>query len=177
MPDMKKSFKLTKKAIKAPANKTIVWKDLIEETSKTKESEQDKIKEEAIEEEEAFVKPANKFMYEDEEENVAFNPSDPIISFRKMVSYNKEDLVAKALAQMNDYILNRLPFVVTEDSFRQLTECANELRKACVSEQEEKYWDEWFTDISNNHKDFFNHLKGQGLSLIKGNNKEIFKVE
>lgn len=177
---MKKAFKIAKKANiakKYDNQKTLIWKDVIGELS-TKEEDEVRMKEEEIMEEEgAFIKPANKFMFEDEDEQIAFNPSEPVTSFRKMISYNKEDLVSKALQQMNDYILNKLPFVVTEDSFQQLTGCARELRQACVSQQEEKYWDEWFTDISCNHKVFFNHLKGQGLGLIKGSNAAVFRVE
>lgn len=52
---------------------------------------------------------------------MAFSPSNPITSFRKMINYNKEDLVSKALADMNNYIFNKLPFVVTEDAYKHLT--------------------------------------------------------
>ena len=59
----------------------------------------------------------------------------PVSSFRKMVSYNKEDLVSTALNAMTNYIKNKIDFSVTEEAFKHLTECANELRNACASEQ------------------------------------------
>ena len=43
-----------------------------------------------------------------------FNPTQPILSFRKMVNYNKEDLVTKALEAMKGYINSKLPFTVTD---------------------------------------------------------------
>lgn len=87
------------------------------------------------------MKPNSKFLFEDEEDQMAFNPANPITSFRKMINYNKEDLVSKALADINHYILNKLSFVVTEEAYKHLSECAAEMRNACVSQQEEKYWD------------------------------------
>ena len=44
---------------------------------------------------------------------MGFNPSNPIVTFKKMISFNKEDLVLKALKEMNQYILNKLAFSVT----------------------------------------------------------------
>ena len=37
-----------------------------------------------------------------------------MLSFRRMVSYNKEDLVGKALYEMKKYITGKLPFTVTD---------------------------------------------------------------
>jgi hypothetical protein len=39
------------------------------------------------------VKPAMKFSADEEEDDVKFNPSNPIHSFKKMVGFNKRDLV------------------------------------------------------------------------------------
>jgi hypothetical protein len=94
-----------------------------------------------------------------------------------MVNFNKEDLVSAAFAHMNNYILHKLEYSITEEAYKHLTECATELRNACLSEQEESYWDQWFTDIRNNHPTFYQHLKAQGLGLIKGDNVEVFRVE
>ena len=49
------------------------------------------------EEEEIFVKPVNKFSFEEEDEETKFSPANPVSSFKKMISFNKEDLVSKAL--------------------------------------------------------------------------------
>jgi len=46
---------------------------------------------------------------------------------------------------MNNYITNKLAYAVTEESFKQLTECASELRNGYISQQEQNYWDAWFT--------------------------------
>lgn len=49
------------------------------------------------------------------------------------------------------------------------------MRNACVSQQEEQYWDEWFTEMKYSHEVFYKHLKNKGLGLIKGDNVEVFK--
>ena len=133
--------------------------------------------EEGMEEEVEFVKPQNKFSFEHEEEETAFNPSNPILSFKKMINYHKEDLVSKALQSMNSYITNKLAYAVTEESFKQLTECASELRNGCISQQEQNYWDAWFTEIRYNYPTFYGHLKNQGIGMIYGDNTEVFKVQ
>ena len=61
----------------------------------------------------AYIKPAHKFAFEQEEDDMGFNPSNPIVTFKIMMSFNKEDLVLKALKEMNQYILNKLAFSVT----------------------------------------------------------------
>jgi hypothetical protein len=43
------------------------------------------------------VKPALKFNAEDEEDEVRFNPSAPVPSFRRMIAFNKRDLVGEGL--------------------------------------------------------------------------------
>jgi hypothetical protein len=43
---------------------------------------------------EVFVKPVLKFSAEDEEDQARFNPSNPVSSFRKMIGFNKRDMVA-----------------------------------------------------------------------------------
>jgi hypothetical protein len=82
-----------------------------------------------------FVKPSNKFSFEDEDQETSFNPSTPVLSFKKMINYNKEDLVAKALDAMTNYMANKLTFSVTEEAYKHLSECAGEMRNACVSQQ------------------------------------------
>jgi hypothetical protein len=84
----------------------------------------------------AFVKADNKFNFEEEEQDLVFNPAAPIVSFRKMINYNKEDLVDKALKGMDNYITSKLAFTVTEEAYKQMCDCAGELRTACVSQQE-----------------------------------------
>lgn len=93
-----------------------------------------------------------------------------------MVSYNKEDLVAKALESMKQYIEGKLPFTVTEEAYKQLTDCASELRKACLQEQEHESWDNWFKHMRNDFTPFYNRMKSEGLGLIKGDNTEVFKI-
>ena len=36
---------------------------------------------------------ADKFAFEDEDQELKFIPTQPVLSFRKMINYNKEDLV------------------------------------------------------------------------------------
>ena len=57
-----------------------------------------------------FVKPEKRFDFEVQEKETSFNPALPVVSFRKMVSYNKEDLVNKALNAMTNYIKNKIDF-------------------------------------------------------------------
>ena len=122
-----------------------------------------------------MVKPFSKFSIEDEDEDVRFDPIKPIPPFKKMVSFNKKDLVADALKQMNEFILDKLVFAVTPDTIRMLGECAGELRKACVSEQEAKFWDGWFTDLQGKKASFYDYLKEQGVGLIAGDNRDLFR--
>eukprot|EP00178_Gracilaria_changii_P017855 TRINITY_DN5091_c0_g1_i1.p1 TRINITY_DN5091_c0_g1~~TRINITY_DN5091_c0_g1_i1.p1 ORF type:complete len:110 (-),score=19.94 TRINITY_DN5091_c0_g1_i1:7-336(-) len=92
-----------------------------------------------------------------------------------MINYNKEDLVAKALEAMTNYMSNKLTFSVTEEAYKHLSECASEMRSACVNQQEDKYWDRWFMEMRDSNTAFWNHMKSQGLGLIKGDNTEVFK--
>jgi hypothetical protein len=87
-----------------------------------------------------------------------------------MINYNKEDLVAKAMDSMNNYIISKLGYAVTEEAFKHLTECASELRQGCITQQEQTYWDNWFNEIRYNSPTFYDHLKAQGLGLIRGDN-------
>lgn len=48
---------------------------------------------EDIGEEMEFNKPSYKFSIEDEDEEVKFNPANPISSFKKMINFNKKDMV------------------------------------------------------------------------------------
>ena len=50
------------------------------------------------------------------------------------------------------------------------------MRKACVSQQENSFWDKWFTEMRRDFTSFHNHMKAEGLGLIKGDNQEIFKA-
>ena len=84
---------------------------------------------------EEINKSFSKFCIEDEDEDVVFNSVNPITSFKKMVGFNKKDLVGEALKNMNDFILDKLAFAVTPETIKLLADCAGELRKACVSEQ------------------------------------------
>ena len=110
--------------------------------------------------EEAIIKPFNKFSIEDEDIDIRFDPANPITSFKKMVSFNKKDLVSDALKVMNEFIMDKLAFAVTQETIKVLGECAAELRQACVSEQEEAYWDSWFNDIKKSKQSFYDYLKG-----------------
>jgi hypothetical protein len=44
------------------------------------------------------------------------------------------------------------------------------MRTACVSEREEKYWDEWFNEMGVSQVKFYDYLRSEGLGLIKGSN-------
>ncbi len=71
---------------------------------------------------------------------------------------------------MNNYIISKLGYAVTEEAFKHLTECASELRQGCITQQEQTYWDNWFNEIRYNSPTFYDHLKAQGLGLIRGDN-------
>ena len=76
------------------------------------------------EEVEQFVKPANKFSFEDEDEEMVFNPGCPVSSFKRMVQYNKQDLVLSALGSLSKFIEQKSAFSVTNEGLMQLIECA-----------------------------------------------------
>lgn len=44
-----------------------------------------------------------------------------------------------------------------------------------MSQQEEAYWDDWFNDLRKRNEKFYEHLRREGLGLIKGSNVEIFR--
>lgn len=71
-----------------------------------------------------------------EDEDVKFNPINPIWSFKKMVSFNKKDLVSEGLKYMTNYIMQKLAYCITNEAYKHLKECAEEMRTACVSERE-----------------------------------------
>ncbi len=80
---------------KQNAKKTIVWKDLITgEIGK-------------LEDEEAVGQEVGKKFTFDNEDDDKFNPAEPIVSFRKMVSNNKKDLVSEALDNLAEFIQKR----------------------------------------------------------------------
>lgn len=76
---------------------------------------------------------------------------------------------------MNNYILQKLIYSITTESFKQIGECASEMRNACISQQEQNYWDDWFNEMSEKNAAFYLYLRSQGLGLIKGDNVEIFR--
>ncbi len=77
-----------------------------------------------------------KFLADDEDEDIKFNPINPISSFKKMVSYNKKDLVGEGLKYMTNYIMQKLAYCFTNQAYKHLKECAEQMRNACVSERE-----------------------------------------
>ena len=44
---------------------------------------------------------------------MTFSPSNPVLSFQKMIKYNKEDLVSAAFAHMTNYMNHKLGYSVT----------------------------------------------------------------
>ncbi len=59
------------------------------------------------EEREGMAQEVGKKFTLDNEEDDKFNPNEPIVSFRKMISNNKKDLVNEALTNLSEYILKR----------------------------------------------------------------------
>jgi hypothetical protein len=51
----------------------------------------------------------------DNEDDDKFNPAEPIVSFRKMVTNNKKDLVTEALDKLAEYIQKRTLKTNTEE--------------------------------------------------------------
>ena len=90
---------------------------MIEELSTNQEGEMIKEEEELGE----YAIKADKFAFEDEDQQLEFNPAQPIASFKKMMNYNKEDLVGKALDSMKGYINGKVPFTITDEAYLQLT--------------------------------------------------------
>lgn len=170
---VKKEFKLVRKfnlEEKKNKAKAVMWKDIIGELAHTTPPNDPQ---ETADTE--YVKPVLKFSVEDEEEEARFNPSNPLQSFRRMVSFSKRDLVGEALKFMNNYILQRLAYSITNESYKHIAECAVEMRQACLSQQEETYWDDWFTDLALRNAKFYEYLRHEGVGLLRGSNLEIFR--
>lgn len=93
--EIKKEFKLIKKfnlEDKKNKAKAVMWKDIIGELTQHDSEKKAMLMLEETEEVE-YTKPALKFSADDEEDDAKFNPSNPLQSFRRMVSFNKRDLV------------------------------------------------------------------------------------
>jgi hypothetical protein len=58
------------------------------------------------------------------EDDEKFNPSEPILSFRKMISNNKKDLVNDALNDLSIYIEKRSRESDLDSESTHLVECA-----------------------------------------------------
>lgn len=65
-----------------------------------------------------------KFLADLEDEDIKFNPMNPVCSFKKMVSFNKKDLVGEGLKYMNNYIKQKLAYCITNEAYKHLKECA-----------------------------------------------------
>jgi hypothetical protein len=76
---------------------------------------------------------------------------------------------------MSNYILQRLAYSITTEAYSSLSECASEMRKACMSQQEETFWDDWLTDLASSHSKFHDYLRQQGIGFIKGDNVDLFR--
>lgn len=92
-----------------------------------------------------------------------------------MISFNKRDLVAEGLKSISNYVLQRLAYSITNEAYAHLAECASEMRKGCVSQQEEGFWDDWLNDLAVSNPKFHDYLISQGIGLIKGGNVELFR--
>jgi len=77
---------------------------------------------------------------------------------------------------MNDFIHDKLLFAITPDTIKFLGECSGELRQACVSQQEARYWDRWFRDMKGRKESFYDYLRTQGIGMIEEDNREIFRA-
>lgn len=98
-----------------------------------------------------------KFSADEEDKDTVFDNNDPIISFRRMVSCNKKDLVPEAIKQMDAYITERVSLSFST-GYHEVAKCAAELRKVCASEQEETFWDDWLNYFKKKNSAFYKHL-------------------
>lgn len=66
--------------------------------------------------------------FDDEEQ---FDPANPVISFDKMLSNNKKDLVNKALKEMVNYINSKSKMSTNDQAINHLLLCASNMRRGC----------------------------------------------
>jgi len=95
------------------------------------------------------LKP-NKLFGPDDEDNEHFDPTKPILSFNKMLTNNKIDLVDLALEQLTGYIKNKVATAFSEEALDHLVECASNLRRGCDEQKEGEYWDDWLERCETN---------------------------
>ena len=170
MLELKKTFGLVKNdIIKEKEAKKLVWAELIRdkevemsETSTVADSEG------------VYWK---KFNF-DEEPVLHVSSSDPISTFESMINYQKQDLVATAIREMTELIMERLAKVQESELVSsKVMECVKALRKGCVKEREENAWDIWLGGSFDRFPDFVRReLKNEGLGFITRDNKGLFEV-
>lgn len=103
-----------------------MWKDLLKET--------ETMSEEVVEEEIGEKKQWRGFTLENDKDLI-FNSSIPVLSFVKMVKNHRVDLVEEAMKSMIGYIEKKIGFVDSQDKLDHLVECAEELRNAAAREK------------------------------------------
>ena len=60
----------------------------------------------------------------------------PIVSFRKMLTNNRKDLVDTALKEMVSYIEAKAISAISKEDIKHLLECVKELRVGCIEQKE-----------------------------------------
>ena len=98
-----------------------------------------------------------------------------------MISYNKKDLVPKAIKEMIEFIENKLSASKSIDhpnNDKLIIDCLSVLRNGCIRQKEELSWDTWLkNNLDNFDGDLKSKLKSNGLGYILESNSDLYKVE
>lgn len=117
-------------------------------------------------------------MFEEDEDDENFDVDEPLISFNKMLTNNKLDLVEKALTSMNSFILQKSATLSTQPqgTLNLLIQCISAMRRGCDDQQQSQYWDNWLVNAEKNlPKVIYNKIIDEGLGFLKMDNKALYK--
>jgi hypothetical protein len=70
-------------------------------------------------------------LFDESDDIDSFDSTNPLVSFNRMLSNNKVDLVEKALTSMSSYIFAKSQGLMTDDLLLSMLQCASELRRGC----------------------------------------------
>ena len=98
-----------------------------------------------------------------------------------MISDRKIDRVESALHQMKDIIERYIRGSINGDIYDKAFECLQELRRACVTEDEAPFFNKFMETVkekfsNGTHRDFFGMLVKKKLSLITSAESELSSI-